>query len=92
MKENGEFEIGDKVKCTTTLYEHVKENENYTIKSIIPCICGCPSKYLRFEELPDSAYENENFEQSFFEFIPTPIQDNEFVKMMCSNERMLDIP
>ena len=93
MKENGEFEIGDKVKCTTTLYEHVKENENYTIKGIKGCVCGCHNKYLKFEELPDSTYDQEDFEQSFFTLVVVEkVQDNEFVKMMCSNERMIDLP
>ena len=86
------FDIGDKVKCIKVprncgaRINKIYVGGIYTVKKI-EIIASCQLSVLVFEEQVNKDFI---WNADCFEFYPEP-QDNEFVKMMCSNERMLDI-
>ena len=84
------FKVGEKIKC---IAEDPDQNPSkliigniYTVSDLYGSTGISYDKFwFHVEELEKNWY----YQDSFFE---KAIQDNEFVKMMCSNERMLDLP
>ena len=83
------FKVGDKVKCIKMdnrwgAKENLKVGEVYVIKLLV---------FTDLLVLVDTENPTYSWNSCCFELYeePLPTQDNEFVKMMCSNERMLDL-
>ena len=84
-----DFKEGDEIEC---IEDQNYENVRLTIGKIYIC-----KRYSQHDTLCtvvcDGGYDIEVYTLRFKKYIPPlPIQDNEFVKMMCSNERMIDLP
>jgi len=99
MEEENLIQVGDKVIVVPYReFDNIKElpiGNIYTVKQILSTEeTETNYKGIILEEVEikekSRAYRNGFIYNRFKKYI-SPIQDNEFVKMMCSNERMLDI-
>jgi len=90
------FKPGDKIKLGEgnsrfSRLSKLKPNQIYTVKEFHKKSTDYIDDVVILKELKNDCYYEGYIPDRFDLYIDADVQDNEFVKMMSCNERMLDI-